>query len=377
MATNYESTYLHRAFRAAERSKSVLLTEVLRSSQAEQFAGIPDTLLEAERQVETKLAAYRKLIEDEKSKATDVNSTKILLWQSYLFDFNQERDSITYLMETQYPDYYRLKYDLSVASTKEVQDYLQHQDSTALPEYFMGDSNLYRFLITPDDVQLFQQPVDSITHSLNRFHEVLEEYRRIAEQQKNEAWQRLHFQKLSQASHHLYQLLIPLTLGSLEGINQLLIVPDGQLGYLPFELLLTQVPTQTRLDDLSYADLPYLLKSYQVRYEYSSTLLLEEYSTPKAKEFYAGFAPVYGEKPQQQMTPQMNLSIAQRHFRRAGNHDYLHFNQAEVDSSARLFRGRGFLGLKATKEIFIKEAANHHTYTPFVFALLKGFHLLD
>src|SRR5688572_2873023 len=76
------------------------------------------------------------------------------------------------------------------------------------------------------------------------------------------------------AAHALYQMLISPVAEKLSGIKRLVIIPDGLLGYLPFEILLSSTGSNTADDSLKH--LPYLLTKFIIRYEHSATIAVEK-----------------------------------------------------------------------------------------------------
>lgn len=71
------------------------------------------------------------------------------------------------------------------------------------------------------------------------------------------------------AAHDLYNLLIPARAMSLIATSKkLVVIPDGPLGYLPFEALLTGAFSGT-----SYGGAPYLMRQLPVQYSWSAELL--------------------------------------------------------------------------------------------------------
>ena len=88
----------------------------------------------------------------------------------------------------------------------------------------------------------------------------------------------------------MYQYLLEPIQGNIKNKN-LLIVPDGTLWYIPFEILLTS----PRRDSLvNYRNLPYLIRSNSISYTYSATIFFEgtQRLTQPTKGFLA-FAPDY------------------------------------------------------------------------------------
>ncbi|MEI2422038.1 CHAT domain-containing protein, partial [Arthrospira platensis SPKY2] len=72
---------------------------------------------------------------------------------------------------------------------------------------------------------------------------------------------------------------------------RLIIIPDNELGYLPFEVLITKEFTT---DNLDFKKLPFLIKKHPVSYTYSATLLNrkpEKTLNPNRK--ILAFAPSY------------------------------------------------------------------------------------
>ncbi|HEX9974029.1 MAG TPA: CHAT domain-containing protein, partial [bacterium] len=89
----------------------------------------------------------------------------------------------------------------------------------------------------------------------------------------------------------LYKLLIA-PIESKIHTQKLIIIPDGLLGYLPFESLLMQNVSNDLHD---YRTLPYLIHKYQISYHCSASLLYEALTHRKEQKGrinFIGFAPV-------------------------------------------------------------------------------------
>ncbi|MEM1216878.1 MAG: CHAT domain-containing protein, partial [Bacteroidota bacterium] len=67
----------------------------------------------------------------------------------------------------------------------------------------------------------------------------------------------------AQAAHQLYRSLLPAAARS-KTLERLLIIPDGELAYLPFDLLLTQKPLGNNVRDF-----PFLFRNSSLAYAYS------------------------------------------------------------------------------------------------------------
>ena len=119
------------------------------------------------------------------------------------------------------------------------------------------------------------------------------------------------------------------------------------MGYLPFELLLTQ-PTTGKAD---YRTLPYLLRDYNISYAYSATWLFHPFSPRKhlPQKEYIAFAPSYSSASEDSLTlGRFRDQVAP-----------LRWNQQEVRSINRYLSGLSLTGKEATEGRF-KQQANQY-----------------
>jgi CHAT domain-containing protein/uncharacterized glyoxalase superfamily protein PhnB len=270
----------HFAFLFAEKSKAGVMLEALSEAEAKQFAGIPDSLLEKERQLRLDLAACEQSLIEEQLKRSAGDSAKIALYQDRRFTLAQTYDALLERLEQEYPDYYNLKYEDRTASVKEVQEQLL-DDRTALVEYFTGQDSIFIFALTKNDFTVKTSARDSL------FVQQIERLRHGLIEQN--------FAQYTRAAHRLYQTLLAPVANVLEDKN-LIIVPDGALSTIPFEVLLTRaVNAEGGLKD--YPKLPYLLETHAISYAYSATLLDQEQRRRKRepKRDYLALAPVFAE----------------------------------------------------------------------------------
>lgn len=98
------------------------------------------------------------------------------------------------------------------------------------------------------------------------------------------------YQQYTENAYRLYQLLVEPIASKINGKN-LILIPDGILGYIPFEALIVQ-QAESMNDD--YQKLSYLIYNHQMYYSYSATLLHENIMSEQknGKSRYIGFAPV-------------------------------------------------------------------------------------
>ncbi len=278
-----QKDFLAEAFYFSEKGKAATLLEAVRTSEARSFADIPPELLEQENELKRKLTYW----ENELYQAQDDSSRRV--FRNRAFETREAYNSLVKRLEVAYPNYYRLKYDTQVTGLAQLQATLPQE--TTLLSFSYGDSVLYAFTVRREEVHYHTVALDSVFH--RRLENVLQT---ISQYDYRQAGDPSAFQQFTKDAHQLYQTLVQPSLDAVTGsVEQLIIIPDGLLGYLPFNVLLTEPPSTTRVN---YQQLPYLVKQLPVSYEYSATLL----TTPSPRKrnvsySYTGFAPSYSEAP--------------------------------------------------------------------------------
>ena len=210
-----QDSFLQHAYTAFEKSRSILLLEDMQSANAKSFAGISDKLLSKDQELSIRLAFYEKQLFEEKLKKETADNDKIARWQNEVFQLRQTYDSITQVLEAQYPDYYRLKYDISVISLQDAQSLLTDElapdqtdgEESVLLEYFVGDSMIYVFIIDNHDFQCIEIQKDfPLEEWVKQLHNSIYAYH-ISPHQGESLYQNL-TDTLLNISHQLYQKLI-------------------------------------------------------------------------------------------------------------------------------------------------------------------------
>ena len=323
-----DTTYLHTAFYFAERSKAGVLTEALSTLEARQFGHVPDSVLTLEASLRTDRSLYQ-------SHLSGVDSSR---YQSKLFAVNQRYDSLTQVLETEYPNYYQLKYATHTVTVPAIQSQLSAEDGVIA--YFVGDSTRYAFVITANHFEAVPLASDtSLDTRLSALRRILH-----SDSTASTAYQR--------PAYALYQQLLAPIINdsSLASANHITIIPDGPLGYLPFELLLTEPPTV----ETNYAQLPYLLRDYRVRYGYSATWLFHPFSRShqSAVDQYIAFAPDYPPT-----SPDSTQRLALGPFR--SQVGPLRFNRQEASAVHQYLPGVTLTGQKAREQRFKQDAPRY------------------
>ncbi len=282
-----DDKYLQQAFYFSERNKSYVLLENLAATKALKSAGIPDSLVNLEHELNMKIINYTIL----RNKAD--NDSIRNLWYDRLFNAQQSHDSLITVLETQYPDYYNHKYNTKPTSIEQLQKLLP--DTSILISYSIADSTMTIFAISKKDFKVVQVPLlDSLSDKISLYLNSIRNKKEIHEKSHKSIDQ---YQTLA---YEFYNFLFPAEIQDFlnRKIKNLIIIPDGELAKLPFETFHTSKYTAQWTNWLSktyFADMPYLIKKYNISYNYSATLFYQTLTKThqSAKYDWVGIAPVF------------------------------------------------------------------------------------
>lgn len=339
-----EELYLKEAFKAIEKIKSIVLLESLHENYSKKAANISQDLWEREAALQEERALYDRLIMEERQKGSSMDSARLYYWHNKRLSVMESHDSLTSGLKERYPVYYQLKRNLPTCTVDEVQDFLSKRE--VLVNYFLGDSTLTVFFISSADYSVHQIPWNADEDALlNAFVSF--------SKRPDQEWNAQDLESWANSGERLFQLLLPAWQKYPEPAS-LIIIPDGKLSYLPFHLLMTG-----QSKGAGFRELPYLIKTCPVRYQFSSSLLLQPFRpSKKANTFYAGFAPSYqdAEFPASR-SREDSLRMAELfpEIARDGLSPLL-FNRSEVETAAALWGSTAFVGEQATEDKFKKTA---------------------
>ncbi len=256
--------YRDLAFYFAEKSKSAVLLEAISDAEAKSFAGIPPELLEEENTLKSAIAFTAQKLSQKPSPEEEQ------YLRETLFSLNQTYEEFVANLEKEFPAYFNLKYNIKVPSVRNLQGLLD--ENTAMLSYFMDDygnvdsrdKRLYTFVITRHGMEILD-------------HRISEDFEKNITGLRNALYFNV-TDAYTQAANHLSTLLLPRRLP--QAVRHLVVLPTGRLGVIPFEVLLTKEVDQ----ELDYRSMPYLIRKYSVRYEFSAGLLLQKSIQQGAKQ---------------------------------------------------------------------------------------------
>jgi CHAT domain-containing protein len=275
-----EIEYANKAFIFAEKSKSSVLLASLQEVENKKNLGIPLDLQNFEQELKAETDFYKKkLYEQKQSEIPD--SVRVGIWQGKLLSLSQQLDSLANVINEQFPEY-ASKYDNEVIDLEGVMNKLRADQ--ALLEYAITDTSLFIFVIRNDNYYISRHTIDTGFFSMI---DILSRFLRNNDFANNTTGD---YKAYTEAAYSLFTYLFLPVLDHLSD-KALIIVPDGQLGYIPLEALLTDLPDHESMD---YRLLPYLIYKYRTNYSYSATLLFSDDSSEEASyDRLLAFAPTY------------------------------------------------------------------------------------
>ncbi len=343
-------TLRHNTFTYAEKSKAALLQAQIKAADALAFAGLPDSLLEQEHKLRIDISWREKQRQGLLDKGLAETDTNVLRIGGIVFDLKQQYEALKKRFETEYPEYYRLKYDLSTVSLQYVQDTLLQKDQ-ALLEYFTGDSSIFLFVVRPDTMIVREVKRDfPLEDWIEGLRYGIYGYYAADKSVQTDALKADAKRNYLEFAPKLYQKLVAPVAQHLP--EKVILVPDGPLGYIPFDALLTAAPEDAN-DFKSY---PYLIQQHQFSYTYSATLLREMRDKKHRREpeyDFVAFAPFYN--------GDTTLLAGMYSYDDLMRKDLqpLAFSGPEVAAASKLMKGETVAGAAATEARFTATAGNY------------------
>lgn len=342
---HYDSTLKQKVFNYSEMSKATMLQAQINAADALAFAGIPDSLLRQERNLRIDITWREKQRQGLFEQGLAETDTTVLRISSLIFDLKDRYEALKKRFEADFPEYYRLQYDLSTVSLSYVQDTLLEKGQT-LVEYFTGDSAIYVFTIRPDTFTVTEIKKDfSLDTLVRQLREGIYSYYQRGVPSAEFYNTTAH--EYTKSAYTLYDKLIK-PIASLLTEN-VIVVPDGVLGYVPFDALLTEKP----VNPTYFHSHAYLGRERRISYAYSATLLREmrdkvRKSTPTGSvlalaPFFRGDATVLREQLD---------TLSELVALRADTLKPLQYSGREVLIAEKILKGQALLGLAATKDTF-------------------------
>lgn len=265
-----QKKYLEQGFQLSERNKSAILNEFLRTNQAREYMGNvapwirkEDSIKQLINKLESKVIISGTLTNSE---ADSTNQVKIAI--SRLTD---ELLNIGIKAKHENPEYFRLVYSSNAYLPGVIQKLINPGE--ALIDYtVVNDSRLnldymIAIVLTRDTLYTFRDTLPSdFRKDINAFRATITSYVDAKV-----------FQDFSRLSNLMYRYFVA-PVEKFKGINQLIILPDEELGFLPFEVFVSDTLKPKGSD---FRKLSYLNRQYQISYISSHEQLFQFRNNPR------------------------------------------------------------------------------------------------
>ncbi|WP_299767091.1 CHAT domain-containing tetratricopeptide repeat protein [uncultured Dokdonia sp.] len=300
------------AFYFIEKNKALLLTSEIDTKVKSKK--LPDALQKKQLIYKREILALENTISETK------DTEKIKKQQEILFDLKTSYQKLQDSISLAFPLYKKKKLDNTLTTINQVQKSLP--PDIAIISYIWGkpesgDEIIYGIYIDATTIELFE------VQDINTLKEHIFQYRTtISKPFETEAEQ----ESYKDSAHALFNILFPTQhiKTAIKG-KELLIIPDGELQYVPFDSFLTSKNSSE-----------YLIKSHKINYSYSLSFSQRNEAIQRTHDTkFTGFAPIN--------FSDNNLTPLQK-------------SRKEIAAIESIIGGRSFLETTATKDNFLTKS---------------------
>ena len=248
---NQDQQSLEHVFFFMEKSKVALLKLGIQANELEVSSNVPTTFIKNVNELKHKIALLQKLIHDEENGNEKPDNLKIGSWESKILAYKISLDSLESTIVDLYDENYLSKKEFSIASVNDIKNILSSEE--ILLEYFVGEKYVYCLKISSDESSLdrfaktkaFDYQIDAVLAFIK--HPNL----------GNSAYEKKFDDYLVNA-RGLFQKLIYYS-ETFDSKPNVIIIPDGKIGFIPFEILLAEDPSESIIKQMDYRNLPYAI----------------------------------------------------------------------------------------------------------------------
>ncbi len=265
VASEINDKYKDDFFFILENYKGNILYQNLQSVKIKSTANASDSTWKREKEIKQLLAIYTTRINQNTSEKEAIELQKKLLSLQVELSRLQKK----YEKDNAY-NFYKSEVNGNIHSISQIQSKINN--NTALLNYYVDDSAIYCLVLKKKKVSINKLNKD--TSFKSTFKQFINETYHYEEGKRYKGFA---------ASAKLYQYLIKPLEPAIKNCENLVIIPDESLYYIPFEALIT-----------NEQDKDYLMLSKTISYHYSFLLLMEEsehHSSNKTNNKLVAFTP--------------------------------------------------------------------------------------
>ncbi|MEW6734695.1 MAG: tetratricopeptide repeat protein, partial [Acidobacteriota bacterium] len=317
--------YQAEAFYYTERSRARALLDLMAEAKVNIDQDIDATLRQRQQEIQNRITYIQASLIKE-YQLPDSTAAKIKNLQIALNTTDEERQNLQREIRRQHPRYATLQYPepIRLAQVQQLLD-----EHSVLLSYSLGEKESLLFAVSREkNLVIRLSPATTIVEQVKRLRELLIKPGRTT------------FSSYLKEARALYRELIQPADSLLTGKQHLIVVPDGILHYLPFEVLLK---SDTKgISSGNWRLLPYMVRDYSISYAPSASvlasLLEEKREIHSSRKMFLAYAdPIY---PDEKTTNTNAVSLTERSLFADGKP--LRFGRLtksgeEVNGIARLF----------------------------------------
>ncbi len=275
-----DKDYAEQVLTYFEQSRIWRLERVIRENQALRSLELPEEINQQKEEFRAQISeldrTYRTMRQDPDIGSSDYAPVHVDLMQK-----RRDLRDLIHQIEEDFPSFHQLRYREHSIDSKDIRQVL-HEDEAVIG-YFVQHHDLFSIFISRDEFK--------IHHHKDRELDFRSKIKRVHSLAGNRTLTRRHLRdEFVEKSATLYDLLIKPFEQYLDDIDKLTVLPDQQLYFLPFEVLL-----QSTTDEGSIAELDFLIKDYAIAYQYGLNFLFEDRRQPVRDRSYhlKALAPVF------------------------------------------------------------------------------------
>ncbi|MEQ8222477.1 MAG: CHAT domain-containing tetratricopeptide repeat protein [Candidatus Eremiobacterota bacterium] len=264
------------AFNYLEMSRARALLDSLIMAGADIKKGAEPALLEGDRNLQAEINYLEKSLQEENSRSSP-DSERVRELKEKLDSTWKKLDSVRKELSLSSPSYSYLTGIKKSLTLEEIQKKVLKENQYIL-EYFIENEKINLWVISKSDFSLIEIPVSGkdVTDKIEAFRKP---FTRLKNETtiNNESFKEILSSVDLNNLHELYNILFkPLVQKvSFPKNSELIIVPDGILYYLPFEVLVSEIKTPNKSDLIfsNYSAARFLIEDYNIDYVPSASVL--------------------------------------------------------------------------------------------------------
>jgi CHAT domain-containing protein/Tfp pilus assembly protein PilF len=340
-----DTSSLYNSFSIVEAMKCRELKEEMVLDKVMTYLELPDSLSKRRTVLVDSIAIVKQILYEKSVEKTASRDSNYIQLRSKLFALNRDLEAHLDYLRKNHESFYKARYGDDNLTIEEIRQSLIG-NSVALVEYMVGDSSIFTFTVLPDTFYVHQIkkdfPLDAWVEDM--LHGIYDPYTPKADTLEREY-------SFEQAASLIYNKVFLHVDTLLPEGTDIILVPDGILGYIPIDALLTD-----STDSESY-----LIRDHQISYAYSATLQAEMENMQhdhKAQKKILAFAPSFDHA---EATGDTNV-LASRFIDVSNARNWLgplKYNDDEVRSISQMVPADLFMDSTATKEQFLKHASDY------------------